>query len=99
VTGKGIVLITGCGHMGLEALLERAEGLFEAPVVGMLGGLHYGKASAQDLQPQITLLQALDPLVVGLSPHDSGPAALEAFTQAFPSAYQPIQVGRAIKIQ
>lgn len=98
VRGQGIVLITGCGHMGLDALLKRAEAVFEAPITGVLGGLHYGTASAQDLQPQIELLQALNPTVVGLSPHDSGPAALDAFAQTFGEAYQPIAVGQAIRV-
>ena len=41
VEGKGIVLIVGCGHQSLPKLLERAEGLFDAPVYGLIGGLHY----------------------------------------------------------
>jgi 7,8-dihydropterin-6-yl-methyl-4-(beta-D-ribofuranosyl)aminobenzene 5'-phosphate synthase len=41
VLGKGIVLIVGCGHQGLDKLLERAEVLFDTPVYGMIGGLHY----------------------------------------------------------
>jgi 7,8-dihydropterin-6-yl-methyl-4-(beta-D-ribofuranosyl)aminobenzene 5'-phosphate synthase len=99
VAGKGIVLITGCGYMGLEALLGRAEAVYNDPVVGVIGGLHYGNAGAQALQPQISLLQSFSPSVVALSPHDSDPAALEAFAQAFPAAYQAIQVGLSIRIQ
>ena len=41
VLGKGIVLIVGCGHQTLPKLLERAEALFDAPVYGLIGGLHY----------------------------------------------------------
>ena len=98
VTGKGIVLITGCGHMGLKALLERAESIFDVPVVGVIGGLHYGNADAASLQDQILMVKDLNPTVVALSPHDSGPTALDAFAQAFPMAYQAIQVGTAIDI-
>jgi 7,8-dihydropterin-6-yl-methyl-4-(beta-D-ribofuranosyl)aminobenzene 5'-phosphate synthase len=99
VAGKGLVLITGCGHMGLEALLARAASVVDAPVIGVIGGLHYVNAGAQALQPQIDLLLSLDPLVVALSPHDSGPAALDVFARAFPAAYRPIQVGKSIRIQ
>ena len=38
--GKGVVVITGCGHPGGEKLLERAAALFDAPVYAVLGGLH-----------------------------------------------------------
>lgn len=41
VLDKGIVLIVGCGHQGLDKLLERAEVLFDKPVYGIIGGLHY----------------------------------------------------------
>ena len=99
VKGTGLVVITGCGHMGLASLLAHVQAEFAAPVAGVVGGLHQGKADAQTLTPQIQLLSALHPLVVGLSPHDSGPAALAAFRQAFPVAYQPVAVGATIKVR
>ncbi len=41
VQGKGLVLLVGCGHPGIEALIERAEQLFALPVYGVIGGLHF----------------------------------------------------------
>jgi 7,8-dihydropterin-6-yl-methyl-4-(beta-D-ribofuranosyl)aminobenzene 5'-phosphate synthase len=41
VQGKGIVLIIGCGHQTLSNILERTEALFEKPLYGLIGGLHY----------------------------------------------------------
>lgn len=41
VEGKGIVLIVGCGHQGLSRLLDRTAELFDAPLYGVVGGLHY----------------------------------------------------------
>ncbi len=41
VRGKGLVLLVGCGHPGIEALIERAEQLFTLPVYGVIGGLHF----------------------------------------------------------
>ncbi len=96
LSGHGIVIITGCGHMGLETLLARAEAVFNSHIVGVIGGLHYGNADLAALQPEIQKVQALDPLIVALSPHDSGPAALDAFAQAFPESYQPIIAGQTI---
>jgi 7,8-dihydropterin-6-yl-methyl-4-(beta-D-ribofuranosyl)aminobenzene 5'-phosphate synthase len=97
ISGKGILLVTGCGHMGLNALLERAKTAFNSPVIGVVGGLHYGNADAASLAPEIQLVRELNPLVVGLSPHDSGSKALDAFAQAFPTVYRPIRVGEAIR--
>jgi 7,8-dihydropterin-6-yl-methyl-4-(beta-D-ribofuranosyl)aminobenzene 5'-phosphate synthase len=41
VEGKGIVLIIGCGHQTLERAIARTEALFDAPLYGVIGGLHF----------------------------------------------------------
>lgn len=41
VEGKGLILVVGCGHPGVEALVERAEQVFALPVYGVIGGLHF----------------------------------------------------------
>lgn len=41
VQGRGIVLIVGCGHQTLERILARTEAVFNAPIYGVVGGLHY----------------------------------------------------------
>jgi len=98
VKGQGIVLITGCGHMGLESLLGRAKTVFDAPIIGVVGGLHYGNSDVAALQFEIESVRELNPVVVALSPHDSGTVALEAFAQAFPTSYRYIQVGLPITL-
>ena len=40
VAGKGMVIIVGCGHQGVQRIIERAEALFEEPLYGVVGGLH-----------------------------------------------------------
>ncbi len=41
VENKGIVLIVGCGHQKIERIIERTKSLFDAPIYGIVGGLHY----------------------------------------------------------
>lgn len=41
VENKGIVLIIGCGHQTIERIIERAEALFDEPIYGIIGGLHF----------------------------------------------------------
>ena len=41
VEEKGIVLVVGCGHQTLQKIIERTEALFEEPIYGLIGGLHY----------------------------------------------------------
>jgi 7,8-dihydropterin-6-yl-methyl-4-(beta-D-ribofuranosyl)aminobenzene 5'-phosphate synthase len=41
VEGKGIVLIIGCGHQTRARALARTEALFDRPLYGVIGGLHF----------------------------------------------------------
>jgi 7,8-dihydropterin-6-yl-methyl-4-(beta-D-ribofuranosyl)aminobenzene 5'-phosphate synthase len=41
VEGKGPVVIVGCGHPGVEAIVERTEQVLQTPVYGVIGGLHF----------------------------------------------------------
>lgn len=97
VDGQGIVLIVGCGHPTVERIVARAEALFELPVVGIVGGLHYEGFSFDDVQPHIQFLASRDLSLVALSPHDSSPAALHAFQSAFTDHYYTLQVGESIQ--
>jgi 7,8-dihydropterin-6-yl-methyl-4-(beta-D-ribofuranosyl)aminobenzene 5'-phosphate synthase len=97
VAGQGLVMITGCGHPGMERLVTRAEALFGEQVVGVVGGLHYEKVSTDEVRAHIQFLEARQPTLIALSPHDSSPQALNAFQSAFSGAYQLIRVGEAIQ--
>lgn len=39
--GKGLVIIIGCGHQGIEAILDRVTMIFNEPVYAIIGGLHF----------------------------------------------------------
>jgi 7,8-dihydropterin-6-yl-methyl-4-(beta-D-ribofuranosyl)aminobenzene 5'-phosphate synthase len=41
VEGKGVVVLSGCGHSTIQRILARAEMLFDVPIYGVVGGLHY----------------------------------------------------------
>ncbi|HQO02771.1 MAG TPA: MBL fold metallo-hydrolase, partial [Spirochaetota bacterium] len=41
VEGKGLVLIIGCGHQTVQRVIERAQVLFNLPIYGIIGGLHF----------------------------------------------------------
>jgi 7,8-dihydropterin-6-yl-methyl-4-(beta-D-ribofuranosyl)aminobenzene 5'-phosphate synthase len=40
VRGRGLVLISGCGHPAIESVLAAAECIVEVPVYAVIGGLH-----------------------------------------------------------
>jgi 7,8-dihydropterin-6-yl-methyl-4-(beta-D-ribofuranosyl)aminobenzene 5'-phosphate synthase len=40
VEGKGIIIIVGCGHQGIQKIIDRTEALFDTPIYGIIGGMH-----------------------------------------------------------
>ena len=98
VEGYGLVIITGCGHQTLPKLIARTQMLFDEPIAGIVGGLHYETRDAKGLQPEIERIRALQPALIALSPHDSEAAARNAFRDAFPERYQDVIVGIPIRL-
>jgi 7,8-dihydropterin-6-yl-methyl-4-(beta-D-ribofuranosyl)aminobenzene 5'-phosphate synthase len=41
VEGKGLVLVVGCGHQTLPKILQRTSRVFDQPIYGLVGDLHY----------------------------------------------------------
>jgi 7,8-dihydropterin-6-yl-methyl-4-(beta-D-ribofuranosyl)aminobenzene 5'-phosphate synthase len=41
VRGKGLVVITGCGHPTIELILATARRLSDAPLYAVIGGMHF----------------------------------------------------------
>jgi 7,8-dihydropterin-6-yl-methyl-4-(beta-D-ribofuranosyl)aminobenzene 5'-phosphate synthase len=66
VEGKGIVLIVGCGHQTIPRLVERTEAVFDAPLYGVIGRLHYpvpeGRMRMFGIDVQRRLASGIGPL-------------------------------------
>ncbi len=96
VEGMGIVIISGCGHPGVRNMFDRAAMIFDSPIVGIVGGLHYENKNKPALQGDIDLLLAHHLRLLSISPHDSEPATIQIFREALPKIYQNLEVGREI---
>lgn len=46
VNEKGIILIVGCGHQTIPKLISRCKALFNEPIYGIIGGLHFPVSDA-----------------------------------------------------
>ena len=92
-------MISGCGHPGVQNMLNRAAMLFDTPVVGLVGGLHYENKNKSRLRGEIDLIQAHHLRLLAISPHDSEPATIQIFREAFPDIYQNLAVGSVIDFQ
>lgn len=97
VNGKGIVLFTGCGHQGLAAMVKRARELFTEPIYGVVGGLHLQKGGPE-ADETMKALKALNPGVLGISPHDTSEEVIKRFQDEFGERYLEILVGRELSL-
>ena len=51
VKGKGLVIISGCGHQTIKKIIERTETLFEEPIYGIIGGFHLPMTIQENITP------------------------------------------------
>jgi 7,8-dihydropterin-6-yl-methyl-4-(beta-D-ribofuranosyl)aminobenzene 5'-phosphate synthase len=88
VRGRGLVIVTGCGHAGAVNIVRHAQRLTGVDRLhALLGGLHLGGAFfAPSIGPTVDALTALAPdlLVPG---HCTGWAAQHALAAALPDSW------------
>lgn len=51
VKGKGLVIISGCGHQTIQKIIERTEALFDEPIYGIIGGFHLPMTIQENITP------------------------------------------------
>ena len=94
VRGRGLVVLTGCGHAGIVNIVRYAQKLTGVQeVYAVLGGFHLGGPLFEPIIPDtVAALQALRPEVV-VPAHCTGWRAVHAIAAAMPEAFIPNSVG------
>jgi 7,8-dihydropterin-6-yl-methyl-4-(beta-D-ribofuranosyl)aminobenzene 5'-phosphate synthase len=96
-TNKGLVIITGCSHPGVEVIARKAKAELHRDIHMVLGGTHLLRHSDDDLQAVIDTFQKLG--VQRVAPtHCSGDNAISMFRDAFGDGFVKMGVGRVIEI-
>jgi 7,8-dihydropterin-6-yl-methyl-4-(beta-D-ribofuranosyl)aminobenzene 5'-phosphate synthase len=98
VDGYGVVLITGCGHPGIQQIIINAETAMGEPVVAIIGGLHYQKSTQTKIQDDLTVMRKHNLKLLAVSSHDTDQTVLDILAKQFPDAYQPVVVGQTIEM-
>jgi 7,8-dihydropterin-6-yl-methyl-4-(beta-D-ribofuranosyl)aminobenzene 5'-phosphate synthase len=99
VAGKGLVVVTGCGHAGVVNI-ARYAGLLTGgqPLYALLGGFHLNGPAFEPLIGRVlTDLAALDPGVL-VPAHCTGWRAQHALAARFPGAFVPNTVGTSFHL-
>jgi 7,8-dihydropterin-6-yl-methyl-4-(beta-D-ribofuranosyl)aminobenzene 5'-phosphate synthase len=97
VTGKGLVVITGCAHSGIvNTILYAREISGVQSVHAVIGGFHLCDASKEKIERTIAELRALAPRLV-MAAHCSGFEATRRLAAAMPGEFVPGAVGTTLK--
>jgi 7,8-dihydropterin-6-yl-methyl-4-(beta-D-ribofuranosyl)aminobenzene 5'-phosphate synthase len=99
LSGKGLVVISGCSHAGIINTVRYAKKLTGVEkVYAVLGGFHLSGAFFEKiLKRTIDELKALSPAVV-VPMHCTGRKAMEMFSQEFASSFVLNSVGSKITL-
>ncbi len=82
IDGTHPTLITGCGHYGIERIVERAESIINTPIEKIIGGFHLHSHSREKIQATIRRLKEQG-ITHALPTHCTGDRAIALFEEDF----------------
>jgi 7,8-dihydropterin-6-yl-methyl-4-(beta-D-ribofuranosyl)aminobenzene 5'-phosphate synthase len=99
VRGRGLVVLTGCGHAGAVNIARHAQRLTGVhQLAGLLGGLHLGGTAFEPvIAPTVDALTLLQPSLV-VPGHCTGWRAQHALASALPNAWVPGSSGSSYRV-
>jgi 7,8-dihydropterin-6-yl-methyl-4-(beta-D-ribofuranosyl)aminobenzene 5'-phosphate synthase len=100
VSGRGLVVITGCGHAGVVNIARYAQRLCrDEPLYALIGGFHLAGPVFEPLIPRVVAaLAELNPGVI-VPAHCTGWRAQHALAARFPAAFIPNSVGTTFDLR
>jgi 7,8-dihydropterin-6-yl-methyl-4-(beta-D-ribofuranosyl)aminobenzene 5'-phosphate synthase len=99
VAGRGLMVITGCGHAGVVNIARYAHRLTgEQPLYTLMGGFHLNGPLFEPLIPRVLDdLAAMNPAAL-IPAHCTGWRAQHAMSARFPDAFIPNAVGSSFHL-
>jgi 7,8-dihydropterin-6-yl-methyl-4-(beta-D-ribofuranosyl)aminobenzene 5'-phosphate synthase len=99
VKGKGLVVVSGCGHAGIVNMVTYAKALTgESKVMAIMGGFHLGPAAFHDRIPSVVdALIGFEPAVIAPA-HCTGYRAAYQVYERRPDAFVQNTVGTRITL-
>ncbi|OGU05522.1 MAG: hypothetical protein A2X82_05465 [Geobacteraceae bacterium GWC2_55_20] len=94
-TKRGLVIVTGCAHPGIERIVSKSKELFGGEVLLIAGGFHLSGCAKTEIEAVIAGLKMLG--VRHVAPcHCTGDVARGLFKHAFGSGFIDVGVGKVI---
>jgi 7,8-dihydropterin-6-yl-methyl-4-(beta-D-ribofuranosyl)aminobenzene 5'-phosphate synthase len=97
-TEQGLVVITGCAHPGIVAMLEQIRDRFAEPIYLVLGGFHLGSKSEAEIDAIVNDFQRLEVKQAGPC-HCTGDLAIAKFAAEYGEDFLSIGVGSVIRLE
>jgi 7,8-dihydropterin-6-yl-methyl-4-(beta-D-ribofuranosyl)aminobenzene 5'-phosphate synthase len=94
---QGLVVVTGCSHPGIVAIVEKAKQVAGGQVLAVLGGFHLLDHSDEAVAGIVARLQELGVEKVGAT-HCTGEKAIEAFRKAYGPRFVEMGAGRVVEL-
>ena len=96
-TPPGLVVIVGCSHPGILAMLEQVKKESGRPIYLVIGGFHLLHTSLADVRTIAASMKAMGVACVGAT-HCTGEAAAAVFRDVFGDRYVDAAVGSVIEV-
>jgi 7,8-dihydropterin-6-yl-methyl-4-(beta-D-ribofuranosyl)aminobenzene 5'-phosphate synthase len=97
-TTKGLVVITGCAHPGIEDIVLKAKQEFKEDIYLVLGGFHLGNATANEVDEIIKEFNRIGVKYVAPC-HCTGEDTISIFRNAYGEDFIQVGVGKVIEIE
>ncbi len=99
LAGRGLVVLTGCGHAGIVNVVKHAQRLTgETAVAAVMGGFHLsGPMFEPVIEPTVAAFDALQPELL-MPAHCTGWKAVHRLAHRFPEAFVQSAVGTTITL-
>ena len=95
-TDEGLIVISGCAHSGIQAIVKRAKATFDKEILLLLGGFHLFNKDEAKITKIVNNIKALGTKYVCPS-HCTGEKAKKIFEETFGKEYY-IDGGVGVKI-
>jgi 7,8-dihydropterin-6-yl-methyl-4-(beta-D-ribofuranosyl)aminobenzene 5'-phosphate synthase len=97
-TKQGLVVMTGCSHPGIVAMLEKIKADFNKNIYMVFGGFHLLQKTDKEMDSIISELKALGVVKCGAT-HCTGEKQIRMFKDSFGENYFELGAGNSFKIQ
>jgi len=97
-TPKGLVILTGCSHQGIENIVEKTSEISDQQIYMVFGGFHLLNHSPEQVEDIIDIFLKYSVQKCGAT-HCTGEDAIMMFKEAYGNDFVTIGAGKMIKIQ